>query len=105
MPQRGVRRNPGDQQAAADAAAPTTGDPQANMMNMMARMKAADAKLDELVKKMNAATGTAKTEAMAELLAALVDDRKTNCEPMMADMMSMMNGGAAHEAMPVMPKK
>ena len=61
------------------------------MMSMMSRMKSNDAKLDELVRKMNAATGTAKTDAMAQLLAALVDDRRNACEPMMANMMSMMS--------------
>src|SRR5262249_37333424 len=52
-----------------DAAAPptpTTGGPQTNLMNMMARMKATDARLDALVKKMNDAKGTAKTDAIAE---------------------------------------
>src|SRR5215471_8058243 len=68
--------------------------PQANMANMaemMARMKATDPKLDALVKKMNAATGAAKTDAIAELLTAVVEDRRNNCQPMMANMMSMMN--------------
>jgi hypothetical protein len=57
---------------------------------MMSRMKTNDAKFDELVKKMNVAGGTAKTDAMAELLTALVEDRRNACEPMMANMMSMM---------------
>ena len=51
---------------------------------MMAKKHANDAKLDQLVRKMQAATGAAKTDAVAELLAALVEDRKTACEPMMA---------------------
>jgi hypothetical protein len=67
-----------------------TPQPQANMQAMMSRMKANDAKLDDLVKKMNAATGAAKTDAMAQLLTALVEDRHNACEPMMANMMSMM---------------
>jgi len=61
---------------------------------MMARMHANDAKLDQLVTKMRSAQGAAKTEAIAELLTALVEDRKNNCEPMMAQMMSMMNAPA-----------
>ena len=47
------------------------------------------AKLGELVKKMNAAEGPAKTETMAELLTALVQDRQA-CESMMTKMSGMM---------------
>lgn len=61
------------------------------------------AKLDELVTKMNSATGEAKTAAMAELLTALVQDRHA-CEPMMAMMMKMMETkGGEHGAMPMKP--
>ena len=66
-----------------------------DMSAMMARMHANDARLDQLVKKMQTTTGAAKTEAVAELLTALVEDRKNMCEPMMAHMMSMMNKGGA----------
>ena len=58
------------------------------------------AKLDELVKKMNAATGTAKTAAMAELLTALVAERHS-CETMMANMMKSMHGDGGQ--MPMQP--
>jgi hypothetical protein len=68
----------------ADAGQSTQGK-----MNMS--MMASDAKLEELVKKMNAAEGSAKTEAMAELLTALVQNHRTMCGPMMANMMSMMD--------------
>ena len=64
------------------------------------------AKLDELVKKMNSAKGAAKTEAMAELLTALVQDRRA-CEPMMANMMKMMEMmemiRGANATMPMQP--
>ncbi len=63
--------------------------------SMMARMKASSARLDALVKKMNAAKGEAKTAAIAELLTALVEDRLHH-ESMMANMsgmMSKMHGG------------
>ena len=40
---------------------------------------------------MNAAEGAAKTEAMVELLTALVQNHRTMCGPMMANMMSMMD--------------
>ncbi len=64
---------------------------QSNMMGNMNRMKADDAKLDDLVKKMNAATGQAKVDAMAAVLTALVEDRHLAMEPMMSNMMAMMN--------------
>jgi hypothetical protein len=53
-------------------------------------MMSSDAKLDELVKKMNAAKGDTKVDAMAELLTTLVENQRSTCGPMMADMMSMM---------------
>ena len=49
-------------------------------------MKRSTATLDDLVMKMNAADGTAKTAAIAELLTALVADRHA-CEAMMSPMM------------------
>jgi hypothetical protein len=42
---------------------------------MMAEMVAVDSKLDALVAKMNAATGEAKLQAIAELLTAIVEER------------------------------
>jgi hypothetical protein len=80
-----------EQHHPAATPAQPTGQTPADMMSMMSRMKTNDVKLDELVKNMNTATGSAKTDAMAQLLAALVDDRRNACEPMMANMMSMMN--------------
>jgi hypothetical protein len=80
-----------------------------DMAAMMSRMRANDAKLDELVKKMQAAKGAAKTDAIADLLAAVVDARKNGCEPMMANMMSMMNmmggGGGRMGNAPATPTK
>jgi hypothetical protein len=64
---------------------------QSDMAKMMATMHASDQKLDELVKKMNAAQGTAKVDAVAELLTALVQDRRTMHESMMSNMSRMMN--------------
>ena len=97
LAQRGTDAAEFDQRhPAAAASAHATETPQTragmhDMSAMMAKMHANDAKLDQLVKKMQSATGAAKTDAVAELLAALVEDRKTACEPMMAHMMSMMN--------------
>jgi hypothetical protein len=60
-------------------------------MNMMA----SNEKLDELVKKMNAAQGPAKVDAIAEVLTALVHEHQS-MHGNMASMMSMMhNAGAA----------
>jgi hypothetical protein len=71
---------------------PTQAQPdQASMMKMMATMHANDQKLDDLVKKMNAANGTAKVDALAELLTTLVQDRRTMHESMMSNMSMMMN--------------
>jgi hypothetical protein len=92
----------------AEQPSATTSQPQANMTAMMSRMKANDAKLSELVTKMNAATGSAKTDAMAQLLTALVEDRRNACEPMMTNMMSMMQmmgGQGMHAPASSAPKK
>src|SRR5689334_4108431 len=64
---------------------------QMNMMKMMEQMKAADAKLDELVARMNSSTGTAKTDAMAELLTTLVQQHHMMRESMGTGMMMRMN--------------
>ena len=45
-----------------------------NRARMMSEMKAADDRLQQLVTKMNAATGDQKVTAMAELLTQLVND-------------------------------
>jgi hypothetical protein len=63
---------------------------------MMADMKAADAKLDELVATMNGANGEAKVTAIAQVVNELVRQQKTMHEHMgMMDqqmMMRMMGG-------------
>ena len=58
-----------------------------DMMKMLSDMKARDAKIEALVQKMNATKGAEKTEAMAELLTALVEERQA----MRSSMMGMMN--------------
>ena len=67
-------------------------DQQASMMKMMSMMRANDQKLDDLVKKMNAAKGSAKVDAIAEVLTTLVQDRRTMHDSMsnMSMMMNMM---------------
>ena len=80
-----------EQHHSETAGAAVPADTRGNMMSMMAGMKTADAKLDALVKKMNVAKGQAKTDAIAELLTALVDNQRISHELMMTNMMSMMN--------------
>lgn len=76
---------------AQTAATPPTHDRAAMMSNcqsMMAGMKADQDKLDDLIAKMNAATGSRKVEQIAAVLTELVAQQKA----MHAHMMSM--GGA-----------
>lgn len=58
-----------------------------DMMKMMSDMKARDARIEALVQKMNATKGAEKTEAIAQLLTALVEE----CHAMRSSMMGMMN--------------
>jgi len=83
------------QHPGATPAEPGTARTPADTGSMMERMKAENAKLDALVKKMNAANGPEKTEAMAELLTALVD-HQAMCESMMANMPGMMHTMGPH---------
>lgn len=79
--------------------------PPANMM--MGRMMAADAKLDELVKQMNDAKGQAKTDAIAAVVTALVEQHRA-MRGMMADGMPMMKGNPnmmGRGAAPAQPEK
>jgi hypothetical protein len=64
---------------------------QRDLAKMMATMKANDQRLDELVNKMNAARGTAKVDAIADLLSALVQDRRMMRDSMASHMSTMMN--------------
>jgi len=85
--------------AQADKAAPTPHSAPAPEAKAMAGMKgmdmkAADAKLGELVAKMNVAQGQAKVDAMAELLTTLVQYHQS-MHGNMDQMMSKMKGAAA----------
>jgi hypothetical protein len=76
--------------AAADAA--TTAQPGSTRGNMMmGNMMAADAKLDDLVRKMNDAKGPAKTDAIAEVVNALVEQHRS-MRGTMAGRAGMMQG-------------
>ena len=59
---------------------------------MMADMKAADQRLDDLVVKMNTASGMAQTTATANVVTEIVTQRRA----MQASMMKMQEGMMAH---------
>ena len=74
--------------------------------DMMAKMKAGDQQLAELVAKMNAATGAEKVDAMAALLTALVESHRTmheTCMSHMGEMMKMMGHGQSTGGAMAMP--
>ena len=58
-------------------AQPRMGDMMQRHEQMMAEMKASDAKLDELVRAMNNATGEAKITAMAQAITELARQQQT----------------------------
>jgi hypothetical protein len=60
---------------------------------MMAEMKAADSRLDTLVKDMNAATGDAKVNAVAAVVSELVRQQKSMHGHMGQMHQMMMSGG------------
>lgn len=68
----------------------------AHHKQMMAKTEAADTRLDELVKTMNAATGSKKTNAIAAVINELVTQRKQMREDMMAMQPEMMKHMMAH---------
>jgi hypothetical protein len=69
---------------------------------MMAKMEAMDARLDELVKTMNATTGSKKTNAVAAVLNELIAQRKQMRDDMMAMQPEMMKHMMAHMGMGMM---
>jgi hypothetical protein len=68
----------------------------ANHEKMMADMKAADQRLDDLVAKMNAASGQAKVDAAAVVVTEIVTQRKTMREGMMSMHAGMMSHMMEH---------
>jgi hypothetical protein len=76
------------------ATAPAQGASAEQSKAMMATMMAADARLGELVNKMNDLPGTAKTDAISEVVTALVEQHRA-MHTMMMDM-GMMSGAVAH---------
>jgi hypothetical protein len=79
---------------------------------MMAAMKAADQRLDDLVAKMNTAAGMEKTAATANVVTEMVTQRRTMRdgmmkmqEGMMSHMTEHMQAGAASMAMCPMMKQ
>jgi hypothetical protein len=63
---------------------------------MMAEIKASDQRLDDLVTKMNAASGPAKMDATAAAVTEIVSQRKTMRERMMQMQQSMMSHMGEH---------
>src|SRR5437899_2349840 len=61
-----------------------------NMMKTMSEMKAADAKLETLVQAMNTAKGAEKTDVIAAVVTALVEQHRA-MHVSMGMMMNMMN--------------
>lgn len=81
----------------------TTEEPMmAHHKEMMAKMEAMDARLDSLVKGMNAATGSKKADAVAAVINELVAQRKQMREQMMAMQPEMMKHMMAHMRMGMM---
>ncbi|MEP7304376.1 MAG: hypothetical protein ABJA98_02550 [Acidobacteriota bacterium] len=86
----GVTQPPHDHEHGATAA-PAEKDGTPGMRHgMMAKKQAADADLHQLVTEMNAATGAAKTAAMATLLTRLVTEHATMRAQMDESMKTMM---------------
>jgi len=85
-PEEHQQHHPGAAVQAPAQTAPTAPPVGAAKAGMMAE----NDKLDALVAKMNAATGAAKVDAMAEVLTALVDKQRPMKCGMMDEMMSKM---------------
>ena len=78
-----------------------------HMTKMMGEMKASEAKLEALVQAMNAAQGAEKTDAIAAVVTALVEQRRSMHSSMagMMNMMGMMSQiSAPAAAAPAQPK-
>ena len=93
-PEEHAAHHPAAQADKAPTPPPTPAPPAKGMAGMGMDMKASNAKLDELVAKMNAAQGQAKVEAIAELLTTLVQHHQS-MHGNMGQMMSKMKDGAA----------
>jgi len=74
----------------------------AHHKEMMGKMETMDARLDELVKKMNAATGNKKANATAAVINELVAQRKQMRDEMMTMMPEMMKHMMEHMRMGMM---
>ena len=88
----GVGRLTGAATASAQQPSPNMGDMMKMHEQMMAAMKANEAKLDALVTQMNAASGSAKVDSMAAVVNEMVRQQKVMHEHM-AQMHGQMMGG------------
>jgi len=73
--------------------------PDSTMLRMTAMRDSADARLDSLVRAMNAATGSRKVDAMAAVINELVDERRTMREHMRGMMMHRPHPGTTGPGM------
>jgi len=97
-PEEHAKHHPEVQAGKAAPTPPAVPVPQAKAPGMKGMdMVASNAKLDELVKKMNAAQGQVKVDAMAELLTALVQQHQS-MHGNMGEMMSKMRNKDAGAA-------
>lgn len=69
---------------------------QAKMLEMQAKQKEMQSKLDELVQEMNATSGAAQQQAMAELLTSMVEQRASMHDMMAKKQPMMMQHMMAH---------
>jgi hypothetical protein len=74
----------------------------AHHKEMMAKMEAMDSRLDDLVKKMNAAKGSKKVDAVAAVVSELVSQRKEMRQQMMTMQPEMMKHMMEHMRMGMM---
>jgi hypothetical protein len=81
----------GNAQTTGHDHAAASADQHAMMMTMMADMQAKQKKLDDLVAKMNTATGQAKIDLMAAVITEMIAMHKDMCS-------QMMNGAASQPA-------
>ena len=98
MPATALGQQQHEQHHPGASESPKTDAARPDMAKMMVAMKANDQKLDELVKNMNSAQGSARVDAIAELLTKLVQDHRAMHESMMSNMSMMMNMMSEHSS-------
>jgi hypothetical protein len=90
------------EQVRPPAGVATGGQNMPDQKAMMARMAAADQKLDRLIEQMNAAKGEQKVDAIAAVVTELAAQRRQMCEEMMR-MQTQMQSGMGEQMKSHMP--